>query len=149
MDSDELAMPVYSTLTQATKAKLAALPKGELMVRHPHFTQPIFVRFPRPAVLAGREGVIRFPPAPEVPFPQAVARRLRALDPGVNRQAVVDLVTGRHEDDVRKALHATERSRPADPLSYFRACLGKVAPAEAREVRRPVRGIRTEPDPYA
>ncbi|HEX9167271.1 MAG TPA: hypothetical protein VF862_15255 [Gemmatimonadales bacterium] len=149
MDGDELAMPGYSTLTQATKAKLAALPKGELMIRHPHFTQPIFVRFPRPASLAGREGVVRFPPAPEVPFPQAVARRLRALDPAVNRQAVVDLVSGRHEDDVRKALHATERSRPAEPLAYFRACLGKVTPAEAREPRRPVRGVRTDPDPYA
>jgi hypothetical protein len=149
MDGDELAMPGYSTLTQATKAKLAALPKGELMIRHPHFTQPIFVRFPRPAALSGRDGVVRFPPAPEVPFPQAVARRLRALDPAVPRQAVVDLVSGRHEDDVRKALHATERSRPADVLSYFRACLGKVTPAEAREPRRPVRGVRTDSDPYA
>lgn len=149
MDSDELAMPVYSTLSPATKAKLAALPKGELMVRHPHFTQPIFVRFPRPAVLAGREGVIRFPPAPEVPFPQAVARRLRALDPALASQKVVDLVAGRPEDDVRKALHATERTRPADPLSYFRACLGRVVPAEVRDVRRPVRGVPTSEDPYA
>ena len=47
----------------ATKTKLATLDKGELMVRHPHFTQPIFVRFPRPAVL-GREGAERFPPVP-------------------------------------------------------------------------------------
>ena len=31
-------------------------PKGELMVRHPHFTQPIFVRFPRPAMLSGSRG---------------------------------------------------------------------------------------------
>lgn len=149
MDSDELAMPVYGTLSPATKAKLAALPKGELMVRHPHFTHPIFVRFPRPATLAGRDGVVRFPPAPEVPFAQAVARRLRALDPALDRQAVVDLVEGRHEDDVRKALHATERTRPAEPLAYFRACLGKVAPAETRDIRRPVRGIRHRDDPYA
>jgi hypothetical protein len=148
MDSDELAMPVYSVLTPATKAKLAALPKGELMVRHPHFTQPIFVRFPRPAVLGGRDGVVRFPPAPEVPFPQAVARRLRALDAAVSSQAVVELVTGRHEDDVRKALHATERTRPAEALAYFRACLGKVAPVETRAPRRPVRGVRSEGDPY-
>jgi hypothetical protein len=38
-------------LSPATKIKLATLPIGELMVRHPHFTQPIFLRFPRPAVL--------------------------------------------------------------------------------------------------
>lgn len=149
MDSDELAMPVYATLSAATKAKLAALPKGELMVRHPHFTQPIFVRFPRPAVLAGREGVVRFPPAPEVPFPQAVARRLRALDPSLASQKVIDLVAGRPEDDVRKALHATERARPGEPLSYFRACLGRAVPAEIRESRRPVKGIQGSDDPYA
>ena len=67
MDSDELAMPGYSTLSPAVKAKLASLPKGELMVRHPHFTQPVFVRFPRPASLSGREGVERFPPEPDLP----------------------------------------------------------------------------------
>ena len=149
MDNDELAMPVYSTLSPATKAKLAALPKGELMIRHPHFTQPIFVRFPRPAVLSGRDGVTRFPPAPEVPFPQAVARRLRALDPSVSTPAVVELVTGRLEDDVRKALHATERARPAEPFSYFRACLGKAIAAESRPARRPVRGVPTRDDPYS
>ena len=38
--------PAYATLSPATKIKLATLPKGELMLRHPHFTQPIFVRFP-------------------------------------------------------------------------------------------------------
>ena len=149
MDGDELAMPVYSTLSPATKAKLAALPKGELMVRHPHFTQPIFVRFPRPAVLAGREGVVRFPPAPEVPFAQAVARRLRALDPSIAGQKVVDLVAGRPEEDVRKALHATERTRPAEPFPYFRACLGRLVPGEFRDPRRPVRGVPAPEDPYA
>src|SRR2546422_399650 len=46
MDSDELATPGYQVLSPATKIKLATLPIGELMVRHPHFTQPIFVRFP-------------------------------------------------------------------------------------------------------
>ena len=48
MDMDELATPGYATLSPATKIKLATLPKGELMVRHPHFTQPIFVRSPGP-----------------------------------------------------------------------------------------------------
>jgi uncharacterized protein len=148
MDSDELAMPGYVTLSPATKAKLAALPKGELMLRHPHFTQPIFVRFPRPAALAGREGVVRFPPAAEVPFPQAVARRLRALDPGIPAARVVDLIAGRAEGDVRKALHATERTRPAEPLAYFRACLGKAVAAETREVRAPTRGVPMPEDPY-
>src|SRR5439155_19702665 len=41
MDMDELSTPGYATVSPATKIKLATLPKGELMLRHPHFTQPI------------------------------------------------------------------------------------------------------------
>src|SRR2546421_4480163 len=80
MDADELATPGYQVLSPATKIKLATLPIGELMVRHPHFTQPIFVRFPRPAVLRGRDGVERFPPAADLPFEDAVVRQLVKLD---------------------------------------------------------------------
>jgi hypothetical protein len=148
MDGDELAAPVYATLSPATRAKLAALPKGELMLRHPHFTHPVFVRFPRPAALSGREGVVRFPPAPDVPFAEAVARRLRALGPGAPAGAVADLIAGRAEDDVRRALHATERARPAEALAYFRACLGKAIGAETRQVSPPRRGVRAGEDPY-
>lgn len=55
MDSDELATPGYATLAPATRTRLATLDKGELMVRHPHFTQPVFVRFPgRRCCPAGR-----------------------------------------------------------------------------------------------
>src|SRR6185437_8575875 len=56
MDADELSAPGYAVLSAATRTKLATLEKGQLMIRHPHFTQPIFVRFPRPAVMAGRLG---------------------------------------------------------------------------------------------
>ena len=65
MDADELATPGYAVLSPATRTKLATLEKGQLMVRHPHFTQPIFVRFPRPAVMHGRDGAERFPQAAE------------------------------------------------------------------------------------
>jgi len=117
------------------------------MIRHPHFMHPIFVRFPRPAVLAGREGVERFPPESDVPFTQAVTRRLRRLDPGITVAKVALLVDGRIEDDVRRALHATERARPAEPFPYFRSCLGKAIGSEMREVR-PVRSVRSVEDPY-
>jgi DNA helicase HerA-like ATPase len=66
MDMDELATPGYAVLSPATKTKLATLEKGQLMVRHPHFAQPIFVRFPRPAVMRGRDGAERFPHAAEL-----------------------------------------------------------------------------------
>ncbi len=147
MDMDEISTPGYATLSPATKAKLAALPKGELMVRHPHFTQPLFVRFPRPAMLPGRVGVERFPPAADLPFPQAVTRQLRALDPAVTAPKVEALIDGRREEDVRKALHATRRTRPDNVLAYFTAQLGKRVEREVAPARG-VTGLKKTSDPY-
>ena len=148
MDPDELALPGYSTMSPATKAKLAALPKGELLVRHPHFTQPIFVRFPRPAVLSGREGVERFPPAAELPFAEAVCRRLRALDPSLSAARIQDVIAGRREPDVRKALNATLRARADQPLPFFVRCLGREVRAETAAPKPGIRPVRTSADPY-
>jgi hypothetical protein len=152
MDPDELATPGYQILSPATKIKLATLPKGELMVRHPHFTQPVFLRFPRPAVLQGRQGVERFPPAEDVPFADAIIRQLASLDRRVPAQRVRDLIADRREDEVRRALLATRRARPDDVFAFFAARLG---PAVRRE-RIPPEGpspaavpLRVVEDPYA
>jgi hypothetical protein len=149
MDMDELATPGYATLSPATRIKLGTLPKGELMLRHPHFTQPIFVRFPRPAVLSGREGVERFPPAADLPFADAVARQMRQLDRRISGDAVRALVDGRREEDVRRALSATRRARPENPEAYFTAALGRRITAEVAPVRRGVAPVRRLDDPYA
>jgi len=148
MDMDELAVPAYTTLSAATKIKLATLPKGELMLRHPHFTQPIFVKFPRPAVLNSREGIERFPPAAELPFADAVARQMRALDRRVSADAVRTLIDGRREEDVRRALAATRRERPVDVYSFFTACLGRRVPGEVSAARRAVPALRRVDDSY-
>ena len=132
MDMDELATPGYQVLSPATKSKLATLPIGELMVRHPHFTQPIFVRFPKPPVLRGRDGVERFPPAADVPFEDAVVRQLVRLDRRVRPNQVKDLIADREPDDVRRALAAVRHTRPGDVLAYFRKVLGsRVVPDPA------------------
>jgi uncharacterized protein len=148
MDMDELSTPAYGMLSPATKIKLATLPKGELMVRHPHFTQPIFVRFPRPPVLGSREGIERFPPAVELPFADAVARQLRGLDRRVSADAVRALIDGRREDDVRRALGATRRERPDDVLAFFTACLGRRVNGEVVAPRRAVPAVRRSDDGY-
>ena len=149
MDMDELATPGYQVFSPATKIKLATLPKGELMVRHPHFTQPVFVRFPRPPVLSGPEGVKRFPPAADVPFEEAVVRQLAALDRRVAAAAVRDAIAGRREDDVRRALLATRRARPEDALGYFRAALGPaVTRARVGPTAPATAPLRTVDDPY-
>ena len=150
MDMDELATPGYQVLSPATKIRLATLPKGELMVRHPHFTQPVFVRFPRPAMLDGPAGVKRYPPATDVPFEDAVVRQLAALDRRVLAGPVKDAIADRPEEDVRRALLATRRARPADVLGYFTAKLGPAVLGE--EISRPAEAttlLRSVEDPYA
>ena len=152
MDPDELATPGYQTLAPATKARLATLEKGQLMVRHPHFGQPIFVRFPRPAVLTGREGVERFPQAEELTLEQAVTRDLRRLDPSITLGWVQDTLgaVGDDEDSVLRARNRTLQARPDDVKAYFRAQLRKrVAPEVAgRRGPAPLRAPASD-DPYA
>ncbi len=125
MDMDELATPGYSVLSPATKAKLATLPKGELMVRHPHFAHPVFLHFPRPASMTGRAGVERYEPEPELPFEDAVARQLHRLDRTVPVNAVKDLIAGRDKQEVLRAMHRTQQTRPDSVLPFFRAQLRK------------------------
>jgi DNA helicase HerA-like ATPase len=148
MDGDEISLPGYATMSPATRARLVALPKGELLVRHPHFTHPVFVRFPRPAVLSGREGVERFPPATELPFEEAVAKRLRQLDPDLPTTRIVDAIAGRREVDVRRALNATRRARPDQVFPFFLKVLGREPRAETVLPRAGVRPIRTSGEPY-
>ncbi len=149
MDMDELATPGYQVLSPATKIKLATLPKGELMVRHPHFTQPVFVRFPRPAVMSGPIGSKRFPPAPDVSFEEAVVRQLTAMDRRIAAGRVRDLIADRRDDDVRRALLATRRAAPDDALEYFRTALGPAVARERIAMRREGVPLRTVEDPYA
>ena len=150
MDMDELATAGYQVLSPATKIKLATLPKGQLMIRHPHFTQPIFVRFPRPPVLQGPLGVQRYPPAKDVDFEDAVVLHLVGLDRRLAPGRIKEIIGGRREDEVRRALLATRRERPTDVLGFFRAALGT---AVTRENVTRIEG-RTTPltsveDPYA
>ncbi len=149
MDFDELATEGYHVLSPAIKIKLATLPVGELMVRHPHFTQPIFVRFPRPAVLRGRDGVERFPPVPDLAFDDAVVRQLTRLDRRVRPNQVKDLIAERPADDVRRALGAARRAGSGDPLGVFRRALGQSVIAdmgpERPETVAPLNPISDDP----
>lgn len=147
MDMDELATPGYAVLSHATKTKLASLPKGDLMVRHPHFTQPVFVRFPKPAVMRGRDGIERFPPRQEMPFEDAIAHGLRRIDRRVPLNEVKDLIAGRDRQEVLQAFHQTERTRPGDVLGFFRSRLRKqVAPELVDDAAR---AVPVPDDPYA
>jgi DNA helicase HerA-like ATPase len=150
MDADELATPGYSVLSPATRTKLATLEKGQLMVRHPNFTQPIFVRFPRPAVLQGREGAERFPQATEVTLEAAIYRSLHALDPEVTLGWVKDHAALYDEEELIAAKNATVLARPSNVRAFFRSRLKKVVPIETASSAQ--RGPQLKPlpigDPY-
>ncbi|HXT17996.1 MAG TPA: hypothetical protein VN706_20360 [Gemmatimonadaceae bacterium] len=149
MDADELATPGYSVLSPAVKTKLATLEKGQLMVRHPHFTQPIFVRFPRPAVMRGRDGAELYPQAVDVDVDNAVLRSLRTLDPSITLGWVQDAVGLREDEEVIKARNTVLRERPADVKKFFLAQLRPIAAAKT-VARVPTAAIRSAPadDPY-
>ena len=150
MDMDELATPGYATLAPATRIKLSTLDKGQLMVRHPHFAQPVFVRFPRPAVLGGREGVERYPAEPEPSLETAVTRTLRRLDASVTLEWVKQAIVAAPEDEVLRARNRTLQARPEDVKAYFRAQFrSRVAtePVTARPASLPLAGSGSS-DPY-
>jgi hypothetical protein len=125
MDADELATPGYAVLSPAVRTKLATLDKGQLMIRHPHFTQPIFVRFPRPAVMTGRDGAERYPQAGEISLAAAVTRSLRQLDSSVSLAWVEDVIAPVEalsgEAEVLRARDVTLQSRPDNVKEFFRA----------------------------
>ena len=92
------------------------------MVRHPHFAQPIFVRFPRPAVPSGREGAERFPQGEQPSLKEAVLRQLRTLDPHLTLSSIESVFEGHYSDDeILRARDRTMRERPADVTGHFKA----------------------------
>jgi hypothetical protein len=132
MDGDELATPGYAVLSPAIKTKLATLEKGQLMVRHPHFTQPIFVRFPRPSVMRGRDGVSRYPAAQAPSLHAAVLRTLRTLDPSLTLGWLQDVTQLATDDEILRARNDVVRTRPADVRREFaRHFRAAVAPRTA------------------
>ncbi|MCC6318944.1 MAG: ATP-binding protein [Gemmatimonadaceae bacterium] len=149
MDGDELATPGYAVLSPATRIKLATLDKGQLMVRHPHFAQPIFVRFPRPAVLTGREGARRFPPAAEVPFADGILRTLRQVDPSLTMASIEQVFALYDEADIVKARDAVLRTRPRHVKAFFLEQFGRrIPPTEARPTPGPSLRATPADDPY-
>ena len=149
MDPDELSTPGYAVLSPATRTKLATLEKGQLMIRHPHFTQPIFVRFPRPSVMQGREGSERYPQSSEVSLEAAILRALRPLDSAISLAWVQEITALYTPEEVIRARNATLLARPENVKGYFASQFRKIIPAQAAP--RPMVGsLKSVPenDPY-
>lgn len=150
MDGDELATPGYAVLSPAIRTKLATLEKGQLMVRHPHFTQPIFVRFPRPAVMRGRDGVSMYPAAQAPTLLSAVLRTLRQSDPGLTLGWLQDVTALASDEEILRARNDVVRTRPTDVRKVFAAHFrASVAPRTASRPDAPAPlAVPPMDDPY-
>jgi hypothetical protein len=71
------------------------------------------------------------------------------MDRSVSLEQVRIMVDGRREDDVRRALAATRRARPADALAFFVATLGRRIETERIPTgRRGIPAVAIPDDPY-
>ncbi len=149
MDADELATSSYSILSPAVRTKLATLEKGQLMVRHPHFTQPIFVRFPRPAVMRGRDGAERYPQSSDMTVEDALVRSLRPLDPSLSLTWAQDLAAIHDEHELLRVRNAALRERPSDVKRFFASQLRPVVATQTigRSSATPIKSAPID-DPY-
>ena len=148
MDMDELATPGYQVLTSATKEKLATLSKGQLMIRHPHFNQPIFVKFPRPNVLRGPDGIKMFPPAEDLPLDEAVWQNLNHLDNGLSHADVKDAVAAASDpEEIVRAMNITIQKQPENPMSFFRNAIRKKANVRGFGDDGPIVKVVADADP--
>ncbi|MFQ3548247.1 MAG: ATP-binding protein [Armatimonadota bacterium] len=148
MDMDELATPGYQVLTSSTKEKLATLSKGQLMIRHPHFNQPIFVKFPRPNILRGPDGVKLFPPSHDIPIEEAVWRQLANIDDKLTRNEVKDVIsTVDDKEDIIRAMNITLQKKPDDVISTFKNHIRKKAGIKEFDDNNSIRVVKdADPD---
>lgn len=88
---EELTHPTYTVYPPAVREKLATADPGELMVRHPHFSQPLFIRFPLPTCLRGTDGMRKFP-VNRQSLEDEIMRVAKSIDPHIAPAVVRDLL---------------------------------------------------------
>lgn len=151
---EELANPIYSPYPLAVREKMANCQQGQVMFRHPHFAQPVFVRFPRPAVMKGEDGVKRFPPQE----PSVMDRLMIKLRPAANlqpseiREAVIEAFPLEEDREGGiKALLGKLKGEDITTLSLQRLkkLLREVGGTAAPVTIRTSRGVDELEDPFA
>ncbi|HSA07072.1 MAG TPA: hypothetical protein P5556_07810 [Candidatus Gastranaerophilales bacterium] len=128
MDMDELANQGYSVMPSSIKAELTVLEKGKLLIRHPHFNQYIFVKFPRPPIMTSQAGAKRFVPAKPLSFEEAMIRNFKRIDPTIKANEVKDCIFEVDQEEVLRAFSEMERKGKDKPLAYFKNNLKKRPP---------------------
>ena len=116
-----------------------------MLIKHPHFAQPIFVRFPIPPCLRGSDGLRKYPRAADRSLRELVAERARQMRGNPNE--IADLLSKMAEDnDMANLLRELHRAPlDADALAIIRQ-YGKVSVAPRKEPRAV---LDDDVDPFA
>jgi len=133
MDMDELASQGYSVMPSSVKAELTVLEKGKLLIRHPHFNQYIFVRFPRPPFMTSQDGAKTFPPVPQRSFEEAMIINFKRIDPKIKSNEVKEAICGVDEEEIKRAFNETERKGKDNPIAFFKNILRQKPQRESFE----------------
>lgn len=131
MDMDELATQGYGVMPSTIKAELTILEKGKLLIRHPHFNQYIFVKFPRPPIMTSQDGINKFNPSYDLSFEEAIILNFKRLDKNILATDIKNAIIEVDQDEVIRAFNETERKGKEKPLEYFKNILRKKPPGQS------------------
>lgn len=149
IESEELAQPGYGHFSPAIKEKLATLSPGEVLIKHPHFAQPVFVRFPRPASMKGSEGMRLYPRRQRRAIDEMIRdelRRMAIANPTRMNDALMSISPDpKTKEDLLRRLRRLEDR--ADPLATVEAT--KKSAAFSAKQQRSVRKAVADDDPFA
>ncbi|HVT11546.1 MAG TPA: hypothetical protein VHE55_04715 [Fimbriimonadaceae bacterium] len=135
VEAEELAQPGYSYFTPAVKEKLGALKPGEVLLKHPHFAQPVFLNFPVPACMKGQDGLRRYQQSKGLTLYELIVNEILRLRGDVNRAKDVLDGLSQNPKDMREVLRALRNARAGDdPIEVLRGGRKQPMRAEAKAV---------------
>jgi hypothetical protein len=135
VEAEELAQSAYCYFSPAVKEKLGALKPGEVLLKHPHFAQPVFLSFPVPACMKGQDGLRRFPQAKPMPLYDLIVNEVKRLRGDVNQaKAALDLIS-QDPKDLNHVLRNLRNANEGDePVAIIKVGRKQPARAEAKAV---------------
>lgn len=117
IEAEELAQPGYSYFTPAVKEKLGSLSPGEILIKHPHFAQPVFLRFPPPPCLKGQDGMRRYKREEEKPLYDVICGELkRFATPYNTAKADLDALSDERQNLLRVLRELRALPETGDPI---------------------------------
>src|SRR5206468_431067 len=119
IEAEELAQPGYSYFTPAVKEKLGSLEQGAVLIKHPHFAQPVFIRFPRPACLKGSDGLKMYPRKSGRTFVEQILDEVKAQRAPLN--TCKDLLAGLSDSDdvLLEVLRRVRRAKTSEEVEQI------------------------------